>query len=246
LHWLLRQTDVLITVGGDAERNHREYLGKVERGRCRMLTIANGIETQRFTANRVEAEPAVRTRLGIPRDALLLGFLGRFMEQKGFLVLADALTRLLTAGDGARLHLLAVGSGDYLREYQATVRSSPPLAQRVTFAEHTADISPLLGEIDLLVIPSLWEACPLLPMEAMCAGVPVLGSDCIGLREVLDGSPSRMVTAGDAVALERGLRRAIEAPWREQAAEYAPVARQRFDVARRAEELRRVFDQFVT
>ncbi len=246
LHWLLRQADALITVGADAEQNHREYLGKIDRGGCRLLTIPNGIATARFATERASAGHALRSQLGIPHDALLLGFLGRFMEQKGFLVLADALERLLTAGHGERLHLLAVGSGDYLREYKSAVLDSPRLARRVTFVEHTADISPLLGEIDLLVIPSLWEACPLLPMEAMCAGVPVLGSDCIGLREVLDGSPSVMVKAGDAAALEQGLRQAIEAPWREEAAEYAPVARQRFDVGRRAEELRDVFDQFVT
>jgi glycosyltransferase involved in cell wall biosynthesis len=246
LRWLLRQADALVTVGADAAQNHRAYLGRIERGGCRMLTIANGIETARFGISRRDADHTLRVRLGIPRDAFLLGFLGRFMEQKGFLVLADALEQALAAGDADRLHLLAAGSGDYLREYKSAVLCSPLLAGRVTFVEHTTDISPLLGEIDLLVVPSLWEACPLLPMEAMCAGVPVLGSDCIGLREVLSGSPSMVVRSGDAEALGIAIRQAQQVPWRSRAMEYASVARQRFDVRERAEELRCLFDEFVT
>jgi len=73
----------------------------------------------------------------------------------------------------------------------------------------------------LLVIPSLWEASPLQPMEAMAAGIPVLGTDCIGLREVLADTPSRMVRAADPAALADGLRTALRSPWTAEAREYA-------------------------
>ena len=64
----------------------------------------------------------------------------------------------------------------------------------------------------LLAVPSLWEALPLLPMEAMVAGVPVLGTDCIGLREVLRDTPSRVVRAGEVGALLGGFRASLEKP----------------------------------
>jgi glycosyltransferase involved in cell wall biosynthesis len=104
-------------------------------------------------------------------------------------------------------------------------------------------VQPVLGQFDLLVMPSLWEAMPLLPMEALAAGVPVLGSDCIGLREVLHGTPSRMVRAGDVAALADGLRDALADPWAEAARAYAPAACRRFDNARSARTLVDLFDQ---
>jgi glycosyltransferase involved in cell wall biosynthesis len=42
-------------------------------------------------------------------------------------------------------------------------------------------------------------------MEALAAGVPIVGSNCIGLREVLDGTPARQVPVGDSEALAYAL-----------------------------------------
>jgi glycosyltransferase involved in cell wall biosynthesis len=61
-------------------------------------------------------------------------------------------------------------------------------------------------------------------------GVPVLGSDCIGLREVLRGTPSRTVLAANADALASALAEAVGSPWREAARRFVPEARERFDV----------------
>jgi glycosyltransferase involved in cell wall biosynthesis len=80
-------------------------------------------------------------------------------------------------------------------------------------------------------------------MEAMVAGVPVLGSDCIGLREVLRDTPSRTVPAGDPEAWSRALEQAIASPWKEAARAFAQEARRRFDVAESAGRLVEVFEQ---
>lgn len=257
---ILGRAHALVAVSHDACQNHLQYLPALRHGACRVLTIPNGVDTARFNASvervsnapgslesrrtgTLETCPMLRERLGVPDDVCLLGFLGRFMEQKGFLVLVDALERLVAAEQPPRFRLLAVGSGDYVREYREEIARRPGVAGCITFVDHTPDITPILREIDLLVMPSLWEACGLLAIEAMCAGVPVLGSDCIGLREVLFGGPSAMAPAGDAAALAQGIRQAIEAPWKDRAADYAPVARQRFDVRRSAEELLGLFEQ---
>lgn len=240
---VLRRAHALVAVSHDAHQNHLRYLPSLGRGPCRVLTILNGIDTTR-PGNHTRAQgPRLRERLGVAEDVCLLGYLGRFMEQKGFLVLVNALERLLDAGPTPRVRLVAVGSGDYLREYRQEIERRPRVAGCITLLDHTPDVKPILREIDLLVMPSRWEACPLLPMEAMCEGTPVLGSDCIGLREVLSGSPSKMVPSGDAAALAEGIRQAIDAPWKEKAAAYAPVARQRFDVRLSARELLALFER---
>jgi glycosyltransferase involved in cell wall biosynthesis len=82
-------------------------------------------------------------------------------------------------------------------------------------------------------------------MEALAAGVPLLGSDCIGLREVLAGTPARTAPARDAAAWAGALAAASAQPWTEAARAYAAEARRRFDAARAAEELQRLFSSLV-
>ncbi len=179
-------------------------------------------------------------------EPLILGFMGRFMEQKGFTHLLQALEILNREGAPRPFHLVAVGSADRRREYEREIVARG-LAEHVTVRDFTPDVLPLLRQLDVLVVPSLWEASPLLPMEAMAAGVPVLGSNCIGLREVLAGTPARQFRAGDVGDLVRALRDVLIDPGTEAARAFAPWARARFDcrpAARRfVDEFDRLFDR---
>jgi glycosyltransferase involved in cell wall biosynthesis len=222
---LLRGLDTIVCPGQDVRANLLDYLPGLDGNR--LSVIPNGIDVERFAPSYTWKDD-LRDRLGLEPDVALVGFLGRFMEQKGFLPLLGALQRLLREGPPRPFHLLAVGSGDFEREYRAEVKRRG-LLDHVSMTGFVMDIRPLLRQLDLLAVPSLWEASPLLPMEAMTAGVPVLGTDCIGLREVLRDTPSRVVRAGDEAALYRGLHEALANPWTESAREFAPTARARFD-----------------
>ncbi len=237
---LLRRVNTFILPGRDVYANVLEYLPALARGPCRLTVLPNGIDAAHH-ARPPRAPGDLRCQLGLGSDTVLIGFLGRFMVQKGFLPLLGALERLV-AGLPRTFHLVAFGSGDYSREYAAEV-ARRGLKPFVTLREAVSDVQPVLAQLDLLVMPSLWEAMPLLPMEALAAGVPVLGSDCIGLREVLHGTPSRMVRTGDVAALADGLRGALAGLWTEAARAYAPEACRRFDNARSAERLVDLFDQ---
>jgi glycosyltransferase involved in cell wall biosynthesis len=164
------------------------------------------------------------------------------MPQKGFLVLVDALAAVARQPLPRPFHLLAVGSGDYVREYRAEISKRPELAGLITFWEHVPSVAPILRQLDLLVMPSLWEACPILPMEAMVSGVPVLGTDCIGLREVLRDTPAVTVPANNAPALAEALRNELRSPWKDEAVAYVATAQQRFDVRPVGRALINLFD----
>lgn len=86
--------------------------------------------------------------------------------------------------------------------------------------------------LDVVVMPMLWEACPLLPMEVLICGTPLIASDCIGLREVVADTPAWAVPQGDAVALAKALREVAVDDRRAEFAAYMPKAMSRFDVAR--------------
>jgi glycosyltransferase involved in cell wall biosynthesis len=241
---LLRRATALVNVGDDARLNFLEYLPTLRSSSCRVVTIPNGIQLSRFTQPEKLPRHRLREQLGIGDDVALLGFLGRFMEQKGFLPLLDALEKLIASGGSSRFHVVAVGSGDYEREYRREVERRG-LTHCLSFLPFTADAGSILRQLDVLLMPSLWEACPLLPMEAMAVGVPVLGSNCIGLREVLRDTPSVMVRADDAGTWAAALHRAIVAPWTDAAGAFAPQARARFDVSRSAGQLLQLFDDLL-
>jgi glycosyltransferase involved in cell wall biosynthesis len=238
---LLRRVDDMVLPGEDVHANLLEYLPVLRRGRCRLHIIRNGIDATHY-ASPGPASATLRQRLGLSADTVLIGFLGRFMEQKGFLPLLEAMERLTLDRSGRLFHVAAFGSGDYSREYASEVERRR-LTPYLTMFDAVPDAQPMLAQLDLLVMPSLWEAMPLLPMEAMAAGVPVLGTDCPGLREVLRDTPSRMVAAGDVSELARGLREAIAAPWTADARAFAPIACERFDNASSARLLLKLFDQ---
>ena len=230
LGWLLSRARVIVTVSEDARDNHLQYLPQLVRHPDRVITINHGVVVTETAVSSETAQADLRTSLGLDSGVFLMGFLGRFIEQKGFLPLLDALERL---GQDPPVvppyHLVAVGDGDYVREYRREVERRH-LAAVVSFHESVRHVGPILRQLDLLVMPSLWEAAGMLAMEAMVMGLPVLGSDCIGLREVLAGTPSVIARAGDSLSLARALKAAIESPWTDAARNYACEARARFAV----------------
>jgi glycosyltransferase involved in cell wall biosynthesis len=242
--WLLgralRRLTAIVSVGDDVQANLLEYFPALDGAATRRVTIPNGIDVRKYADGSPDGDD-LRQRLGLRSETALLGFLGRFMEQKGFLVLLDTMEQLAAEPPSVPFHLVAVGSGDYKREYRKDLQRRG-LGEVVSLLDFTPDVRPILQQLDLLVMPSLWEASPLQPMEAMAAGVPVLGTDCIGLREVLRDTPSRVVPAGDPAALAAGLREALGSPRTAEAREYAAEACRRFDNERSARRLVDLYD----
>ena len=98
--------------------------------------------------------------------------------------------------------------------------------------------------VDLVVIPSKWEACPLLPMEVLVAGRPLLGSDCIGMKEVTFDTPALIFPSGSLEMLVQKVkefeanRLQIDA----QCDAFRETAAKRFDVRGTASALSTLFD----
>jgi glycosyltransferase involved in cell wall biosynthesis len=241
----LSLADVILTVSDDARANVLEYFPALRWPAERVRTVPNGITQQGYYTADVGPANHLRDRLGLDAQPFLIGFLGRFMPEKGFPVLLDAVDRLTREETVRPFHLVGFGSGDFRREYQKAI-ARRGLDRVVTLLDFVPDVRPVLRQLDLVVVPSLWEASSLVSMEAMAAGVPVLGSDCIGLREVLRDTPSRLVPANDSAALAAGLRAALDEPWTEAARTFAAEARDRFDNRHSVRRLTSLFEELAS
>ena len=245
--FVTRRATVIIPVSKDCEMNHRSVFPSWNRGPVRIQTISNGIDIERILHSRTafESNPAAATlrgELDIAPDVVLGGFFGRFMPQKGFEYLIDALAILDKNGYGDRFRLVATADlHGYQQEYISAVKQRPEVARMVHFVPAVGDITPLLCQVDALVMPSLWEACCLLPMEAMVLGVPVIGSDCIGLREVIADTPSFVPKHADAESLAETLMAFTDNPDQVSAKRFAEAAQRRFDVRPAVDELLKLY-----
>ncbi len=229
---ITRRIDVIVPVSNDCADNHLQHFRCWQRGPCQIEVIPNGVDLTPLLAHsqNSDAAPSLRDQFGISRDVILAGFFGRFMPQKGFTVLLDALRLLAARGYQDKIRLVVTDDPyGYGREYRRKVEADPVLRYMIHFVASVPQIAMIMSQVDLLVMPSLWEACPLLPMEAMILGIPVVGSDAIGLRGVLKGTPSLIPRSGDPNALAESITDAMLKSLAGEAVQYRAVAMERFD-----------------
>lgn len=155
-----------------------------------VTVIYNGIDVERFA----RAEPA---DLGLPEDAIVVGFVGRFEERKGIRELMSAWERVATAVPAA--HLVLAGAGGALADELDRWAATASRVQAIGFREEMAGV---MAAFDLLVVPSHFEGFGIVIAEAMAAGVPVIASRASNLPELLDdGVEGRLVPVRDPDAL---------------------------------------------
>lgn len=101
--------------------------------------------------------------------------------------------------------------------------------------------------MDWVLLPGhLFEmAWPLLAMESLVAGVPLVGLDCIGLREVLLDTPARRVPSRDSAVLAEALFEEMCRPTVDEVQEFAGIAADRFQVKKQAVEIERIMHEVI-
>lgn len=226
---LFRRMSGIHTVTDDARANLLEFFPTI--GHSRVHGILHGVDTEYFRDSDVRD---IKNELGLSRDTPLIGFFGRFMGQKGFRILIDAIDEVISGGLVSPLpHIVTFGWGGFIREEYQYIHDKG-LGDYFHQMPQTDDMPSALKGVDLVAMPSRWEACGLLAMEVLAAGVPIIGTDCIGLREVLNGSPAKQVPVGDRDALTQAivneidhldLRRSMFSDFQSQAVDQFNIAR---------------------
>ena len=234
-----RRNDAVICVS-DAVRRYR--ISEAGFDPDKLHLIENGIDLDRFrkTASRAEME----ARLGLPPGRRWAIIVGRLVPLKGHRFLLEALA-LLTKGHSsmADIGLLIAGDGEE-EESLRDQASALGLSERVFFLGLRRDIPDLLGLSEVLVLPSSREGLPIVLLEAMAAGRPVVVTAVGGIPEVVVEGKTGFFVTQEPASIAAALRRIFENPEgaRVLGANARQLIEERFDikrVARRYEDLYR-------
>ncbi len=173
---------------------------------------------------------------GAPAEFL---FVGRLARVKGLSVLLDALERM---GD-VPLRLTIVGDGP---DRALLERRAAPLGDRVRFLGYRRqdEVAEMLDETDVFVLPSFAEGVPVVLMEALAAGRPVVATQVAGVSELVeDGVSGFLVPPGDIETLSDRIERLATSPELRARMTGAGRARvvERYDVAKESRRLLELF-----
>ncbi|HEX3917962.1 MAG TPA: glycosyltransferase [Caulobacteraceae bacterium] len=188
-------------------------------GRSRVGPLRLGIDKQVFGPHRAD-RAGIEAEFGLPKDRLLVLFVGRLDVGKNIHTLVQAIAAL--RAQGLPLHLITAGVGPAADEIRATLGDAATVAGFVT----PERLARLYASVDLTALVSEVEIRSMVGMEAMASGCPVLVSKKSGVAELFDHTPAMRVVESGAAAWAHALRQVapfacIRSGMRKAALDYA-------------------------
>ena len=192
--WSLRAARRLIAVSGSLQH----YLQERGYAAARIREVPNGVPM---------AEPARLTY--VPGQPLVLGTVALFRPRKGVEVLLEAMARLRAARVPVRLHAVGPFETPVYEESVIALTRSLGLQDAVTWAGFRSDVGAEFRRMHVFVLPSLFgEGMPMVVLEAMAAGLPVVSTRVEGIPQVVrDGQDGLLAAPGSAEDLAAALLR---------------------------------------
>ncbi len=194
----VESADALISIGNFTEEGYRKLSDRLPP----IVSIPNGIDLSPYES------PVVRPdRFSHIEPGSYILFLGRLAKRKGVDVLIDAMARLPSA------RCIIAGAGDERSALEAQINRLN-LSDRVDLVGRVdgADKIWLLQNSRCIAMPSrVWEAFPLVLIEAFAAGKPVVGSAVPGIADLIEHDKTgRLVPQESAAGLASALREFID------------------------------------
>jgi glycosyltransferase involved in cell wall biosynthesis len=167
-----------------------------------MTVIRHGIDLDAVTRYvREHDRTALRRARGVEPGTRVVTIVGTVCDRKGQLVFVRAAERLRAQGRRLRFFIVGARNGAYLDLVERTV-AERGLAEAVTIVPETRDVYAFYRMSDILVSASYEEPFGLAVLEGMAFGLPVVGTDVMGVAEQFeDGRELLLVPPGDVGAM---------------------------------------------
>jgi len=163
----------------------------------KLKLVRCGVDTEKFTP---------RKRVHHNKKLKVIGFLGRLVEKKGVDLLIDAMRIMIDRGEQVRLEIMGDGPMDAVLRKQVEQQG---LAQYISFGGALShdEVSKWFEKIDLFTFPGKvdsngdMDGIPVVLMEAMMRGVPVIATSVSGIPELVREKETGFIARPDPVAL---------------------------------------------
>jgi glycosyltransferase involved in cell wall biosynthesis len=199
--------------------------------------VRYGFDLDGRTATTPGARERARAEIGAGPDAFVIGWIGRLTAIKRPL----DLIRVVAEVDSAILVL--IGDGEDRAEVEQLV-ASLEVTDRVHLLGYQQDVAAWYAAFDAFLLVSANEGTPVVAIEALAAGVPVVATDAGGTSTVVDdGETGALLPVGDVAGLARALNELRSDPERrsELGRRGAERMRERFSVSRMVDDVERIY-----
>lgn len=174
--FLLIRTDALIAI---SKQIQDYYLHRLKLNKAKVHLIPNGIDLALY---RPKANSSLRKDIGIGEDEKVVGIVANLRPEKNHKLLISAFSNVVSVLPNVRL---VVAGDDCMDGQVQQFALESRVSERIHFLGRRDDIPELLELFDVFCLPSIHEGMPLTVLEAMSAGVPVVGADVLGINEVI-------------------------------------------------------------
>lgn len=168
-----------------------------------------GVDIQRFNPDRFsEAERnAIKEKLQIPKDAIVLLFVGRIVKDKGVVELVKAFKNVIADRHNKSIYLLMVGPQE-LSNDELGIVSGSEVSQKVIFTGYTDMPEHFMAVSNVLCIPSYREGFGTVVIEAAAMGLSAIGTNIYGLSDaIIDGETGILVEPKNVLELKLAIER---------------------------------------
>ena len=141
----------------------------------RAFLIPNAIDTEKFQYD-LNSRTRKRNELSVSDETLLIGHVGRFVDQKNHFFLIDIFSEIVKMHPSSKL--LLVGKGELRLRVEEKI-AELGLKDKVILTGAQRNVDELMDAMDVMVFPSKYEGLPVTLVEAQCNGLPCVISDKI-------------------------------------------------------------------
>lgn len=147
---------------------------------------------------------SVHEEFSVPADRQLVGLIGRVCKEKGHGVAVEALPDVLAIHPDTHLFFVGRKEEGY---YETLVERVDQLGltDRVTFTGNRGDVPRMIDALSFSILPSVMEACPLVALETMARGKPLVASKVGGLSELVLHEKTGLLVDQNAKAFAEGM-----------------------------------------
>lgn len=194
-----------------------------------MYLVHNGVELKRPGKSRLEW----RYDLGLSDRDLVITMVANLSKLKDHHCLVEAFSKCKPRIND--LYLVLAGRDDGRQKDLESLAATLGVAERILFLGAVNDIAGLLSASDIFAFSSKSEGCPNAVIEAMAAGLPVVGTDIPGVREALDYTHTEyLAEVGNSTDLAEKLQLVISqrGQWGELGESLKSIATKKFKVER--------------